>query len=483
MNATSCTSPTTDNDALREVDASCRVPLFMLFAKSAGWLVVASVLGLLASIKFHSPDFLANHGSLTYGRLHPAAVDALLYGFCVQAGLGVVLWIIARLGAAPVEQPWIVGFGAALWNFGVLVGLVLVLLGNSTGLENFEMPRAAVVILFLGYLLVGCGIAFTFHARREKRLEVVHWFLIAALFWFPWIFTTAGMLLTGSPVRGITQAVVAWWYSANLELVWFGLVGLGAILYFLPRLTNRPMNNRPIAIFVFWTLILFASWAGIPASAPLPAWMTSLSTVATVLAVLPAISMATNVYSSMGCAVRNTAGNPPGRFIAFGLLAFVIASIMNAVGALPIVHAFTQLTWYSVAQSELNVYGFFALTMLGAIYYIVPRVTGLEWPRPSWVRIHLFLAAAGIVVFALPLAIGGIIEGIQINDPTVPFPALSHATILWLRVSTMGELAMLLGHLLLAGNIALLSLFYVRKHFVPVFQEAVAALKPAEVKP
>lgn len=483
MNATSRTPTDGDDQIIKEIDASCRVPLFLLFAKSSGWLVVASVLGLLASIKFHSPDFLAGHGSLTYGRLHPAAVDALLYGFCVQAGLGVMLWIVARLSGTPVAQPWVVGFGAALWNIGVLVGLALIIIGDTTGFENFEMPRAALILLFLGYLLVGCGVAFTFHARRDKRFDISYWFLLAALFWFPWIFSTAGMLLTGWPVRGITQAVVAWWYSANLELVWFGLVGIGAMLYFLPRVTNRPLDNRPLAIFTFWALILFASWAGIPASAPLPAWMPALSTVATVLAVLPAVAMITNIYGTAGCPVQNTAGNPAGRFIALGLIFFFLSSVMNAAGSLPVFSPVTQLTWYGVAQSQLNVYGFFGLTMLGAIYYIVPRVTGLEWPHPSWVRIHLFLAAAGILVFALPLAIGGIIEGIKINNPAIPFPELSHATLVWLRVSTIGELAILLGHLLLAGNIALLSLFYVRTHFVPVLQEAVAALKPAEVKP
>ncbi len=174
-------------------------------------------------------------------------MNALLYGFCVPAGLGVALWIIAHAGGTPVAQPWLIGFGAKLWNLGVLVGVIAILLGDSTGFENFEMPRYAVVILFLGYLFIGTGIALTLHQRRERRLEPAQWFILAALFWFPWIYSTAGLLLAGAPVRGITQAIVAWWYSANLISVWVGLAGLGTIFYFLPRLTNRTLHSSPLA--------------------------------------------------------------------------------------------------------------------------------------------------------------------------------------------------------------------------------------------
>ena len=98
MNATSTTSSASESISIGEIDASCRVPLFTLFVSAAVWLVAASVFGLLASIKFHSPNFLSDCASLTYGRVHPVATNALLYGFAMQSGLGVALWIIARLG-------------------------------------------------------------------------------------------------------------------------------------------------------------------------------------------------------------------------------------------------------------------------------------------------------------------------------------------------------------------------------------------------
>ena len=42
-----------------KIDASCRVPLLALFGGAAVWLVVGLVLGLIAGIKFHAPEFLS----------------------------------------------------------------------------------------------------------------------------------------------------------------------------------------------------------------------------------------------------------------------------------------------------------------------------------------------------------------------------------------------------------------------------------------
>src|SRR5438552_2650041 len=119
--------------SLRETNASCRLPLLVLFVSSAVWLVIGSIFGLIASIKFHSPNFLGDCACLTYGRVHPAASNALLYGFCLQGGLGVALWMFATLGRARLAQPLLLTVGAKLWNLGVTVGILGILAGDATG--------------------------------------------------------------------------------------------------------------------------------------------------------------------------------------------------------------------------------------------------------------------------------------------------------------------------------------------------------------
>ena len=67
--------------------------------------------------------------------------------------------------------------------------------------------------------------------------------MLASLFWFPWILSTAMLLLQFFPVRGVVQASVAWWFAGNLLVVWLPLAGLSATFYFLPKLAQRPLQS------------------------------------------------------------------------------------------------------------------------------------------------------------------------------------------------------------------------------------------------
>jgi cytochrome c oxidase cbb3-type subunit 1 len=487
MNATSPTPQLASTGGSRvstaEIDASCRVPLFVLFVGAAFWLVIASAFALMASIKFHSPDFLARGEWLTYGRVRAAASSAQLYGFALPAGFGVALWILARLGGSRVSQPWIIGVGGKIWNLGVLVGVAGILAGDSTGFENLEMPRYAAVLLFLGYLMVGLWTALTLHDRRGGRLAPSAWFLIAALFWFPWIYSTANLLLVVCPARGMMQAVIAWWFSNNLTFVWLALAGLAAFFYFIPEFSGRALHSEHLAAFTFWTLLLFASWCGIPAGAPVPAWMPVVSSIATVLTAVTLISLGLNIYETKrGAQSKSAAPDFAPAFIYFGLGMFQLAGLARILGAFPEVGLVTRFTWFTVAQSQLNLYGFFTMTMFGAIYYIVPRVAGIEWPCAGSVRWHFRLAALGLVLFVFPLAAGGVAQGLKLNSP-LAFADVTKATLPFLRASTLGDLLMAVGHLLLVANLIRLAVRYGRIHFVPLCKSATAELKPAEVKP
>src|SRR5271170_1945431 len=219
-----------------QIDSSCRVPLLVLFGGAALWLVVGLFLALIASIKFHAPDFLADCPLFTYGRVQPAANDLILYGFAIPAALGVILWIFARLSQVELVLPMVPFAAANLWHLGVLIGFVGILLGNSTGFTWLEFPRPATPLLFVAFVLIAVSAVATFGQRQERALYPSHWFLLAALLWFPWIYSTANLFLIGWPVRGVAQAVIAWWYGDNLLLVWLTLVGLGIAFYFLPKL-------------------------------------------------------------------------------------------------------------------------------------------------------------------------------------------------------------------------------------------------------
>jgi cytochrome c oxidase cbb3-type subunit 1 len=101
----------------------------------------------------------------------------------------------------------------------------------------------------------------------------------------------------------------------------------------------------------------------------------------------------------------------------------------------------------------LQLYGFFAMTMFGAIYHLLPRVVGFEWPFPKFARLQFWVSMPGVVLFIVPLMMGGVVQGMKLNDPNIAFLDATRATLVFFRFSTTGLLLILLGNLLFALNI------------------------------
>lgn len=434
------------------IDASCRLPLLVLFGVAAVWLIVGLVLAIIASLAFHKPDLFADCPFLTYGRVLPAANDAVLYGFAMPAALGVILWIFARLSESELLLPLVPIIAANIWFVAVLIGIVAILIGESTGFAWLEFPRAASILLFASFLLIAISAMATFGARRERVLQPPHWFLLAALFWFPWIYSTANLFLVAWPVRGVTQAVIDWWFSNNLIFVWLSLVGLGVAFYLLPKISGRPLQRQYYAIFGFWTFVLFAPWCGMPQGAPVPSWIPSASTVASLLTLIPLLAIA-NTFVSTIRGVNLKCKGGPYCYAKFATVAFLVSALMLLATGCSHFGGHFGMTWYVPAQTYLQIFGFFAIVICGAAYESLPGVMGFELPFRGFVRAQHWFFMSGLAFLVLPLAIGGISEGLKMQNPSIGWHEITASTLNYLRISTAGLFLLLLGSLMFAANI------------------------------
>ena len=489
MSETASISPS-DSYSPEEINTSARLPLVVLFVSAALWLVLSSVLSLLASIKLHNPHFLASAAWLTFGRVRPAANDAFLYGFCIQAGLGVSLWLLARLGGTRFVQPILALVGAKLWNLGLTLGMIGIFIGDATGFENFEMPRYAALFLFLGFAVMALYGLLTFHERVRRETYVSQWFILAALFWFPWIFSSAALLLLIYPVRGMAQAVITWWYSNNLQTVWLGLVGLAAIHYFTSKLTRSNLRSRPLALVTFWLFMICASWYGIPNSAPVPAWVPTISNVFALLLVIPLIAVGLNIYGTTrklfpspypsqptGTGLE---GDLPVTLLFFesaALLAFLIVGTLGIQSALRLGWMpDLDLTLFSAAKGVLNGYGFFAMAIFGALYYIVAGLFPGQKLSPKLVRWHFLATVAGVVFTVLPYGMAGFFQSWLLQHSKGGFLSVMNTEKIFLRGSTIGDLLFVVAAALFLVNIGGLVFRFYRLRAVTAYQEATASV-------
>src|SRR4249920_3392506 len=103
-------------------EATLRLSLILFLSSAVFWLVLGSLLFCLAAWKLVVPSFLDGAGWLTYGRILPAAENALVYGWASQAGIGLGLWLLARLGRTALGSERLLITAGLFWNLGVLLG-------------------------------------------------------------------------------------------------------------------------------------------------------------------------------------------------------------------------------------------------------------------------------------------------------------------------------------------------------------------------
>jgi len=438
-----------------EIDASTRRPVLLFFGCAVLWLLAGSVLGLVSAWKMTHPGLLDSTGFLTFGRIRPAHLNVVIYGWASQAGIGAGLWLMARLCRVPLMRSKLLVSAAVFWNVGVLVGVLGILAGEGRSIEWLEFPGYATPILFVAFACTGVWAVIMFRFRKPGRIFVSQWYLLAAFLWLPWMYGTANILLVWQPVQGSAQGAVNWWFAHNILGLWFTPIGLASAYYMIPKILGRPIHSYYLSILGFWSLALFSSWNGMHhlIGGPLPAWMVSASVAASVMMFVPVVAAAINFHLTMSGHFDALKWSPTLRFTVFGAMTYTVVSLQGASMSIPSLNAVTHFTDYTVGHSHLGMYGFFSMMMFGAMYYIVPRLVGWEWPSATMIRWHFWLVAGGVLLMASSLTIGGFLQGLALYDPTVSFrSSLDYATpFRWLRGIS--------GVLLLAGHLVFASLF------------------------
>ncbi len=343
---------------------------------------------------------------------------------------------------------------AKIWNIGVLVGAVGIMAGDGAGFEWLNFPRYASLILFIAYVFIGIWAVLTFKVRQQDQLFPSQWYLLAALFWFAWIYSAANLLLVFSPVRGVVQLCVNAWYASNLLNVWLSVVGVGVIFYFIPKLISRPLHSYYLSLVAFWGIALFGGWSFINTNAPLPSWIPALSSVFTLMMILPIVCVALNVHGTLSGDFKSVRTNPILSFIVFGAFSFLIAQSMNVLSAFRPLNEKLFFTYFTAGQAHWLLQGFFASVAFGAIYYIAPRVIGVDLVQQKSIRRHLLVFVAGVIIYGLALTLGGIVQGANLNNASVPFDEVIKGTLPFLHASTIGSLLLVIAGLLFAVNLS-----------------------------
>ena len=445
---------------LGDIDASVRAPIIVFFVFGLLWLLAGTAFALISSVQLHNPGFLNDEAWTTYGRMRPAFLSAMVYGWGFNAAFAIAMWLMARLSGSVLPGGIVAAVGGVFWNLGVAIGIAGILSGDATGYAWLDMPRYVAPLLFVAYAMIGSVTVATFRFGRFRTAYVSQWYLLAALFWFPRFFTIAqAMLLFNSP-RAVVQSILQSWYAGNVFGLWLAPVALASIYFFIPKITGRPIRDYRIARMGFWSLGLFASWAGVRLliGSPVPAWVQAAGAAASLMMLIPAVVVAVNHLGSLSDQFRRLKESPTLAFSAFASLAFVVWCVLTAATSLRSVAGVTQFTLVNLAVVQLEVQAFFSMAAFGAAYYLLPRVAGIGWPSGALIKAHYWATAAGATLAVLCLAIGGWMQGSAINNPE-QFPEYMNVvqrTTPYLVGHSLALVLLAVGHLAFAVNVVTL---------------------------
>lgn len=454
----------TDLDArvrLAEVDASMRQPAMLFLVSSVLWLIAGTVFALIAAIKATNPDFLGATEWLTFGRVRSAHLNAMIYGWGNNVIFAVAPWIMGRLCRARIRHTSILLTAGVFWNIAITIGIIGILKGDMIGVEWLEMPAYITPLVAITFVLVGVWVIIAFRWRQSNHVYVSQWYLLAAFFWLPWLYTVAQIMLVFEPATGVVQSLTNWWFAHNVLGLWLTPVALAAIYYLIPKVLGRPIHSYYLSLVGFWALALFYNWAGVHhlIGGPVPAWVISAGTVASVMMVIPVVVVAINHHLTVVGLHKEGWASPTMRFVVFGAINYTAVSLLGSLMALRSVNEVTHFTHFTVGHAHHGVYAFFTMVMFGAVYYMMPRLLLREWPNAFLIKTHWWMCAMGILLMVVALQIGGWMQGLQLNaltedgTPVHTFIQVVENTKLWLWGRSISGLMILIGHLAFAINV------------------------------
>lgn len=445
------TSPThADPAEVTVIDTHARTPLLLLLGAALLWLVSSGVLALIAAIQLHSPAFFSDCAWFTHGRMQAMRETAFVYGWAGNAGVAIGLWILGRLGGYPLRAlNWTV-VGTVFWNAAVAAGVAGIAAGDLTSFALLQMPRYVQPLLVFAYAAMAIAGVLAWSGRKREGMFASQWYAVAALFLFPWLLTATQTLLLWTPVRGVVQTIGAHWYAQGVVSLWLVPLALAAAYYVVPKMVGRPLPSYEAAPLGFWTLMIVGTWtAGRHlVGGPVPAWIPTMAVVGYSLLLFHYLVIALNlriILFGSGTALR---------FMSFGLVAYLACGLLEIITAFRSVAVQTQFTFFAAGLEQLALYGAVSMLFFGAIYFMVPRLSGRAWSSPVLTSGHAILVMSGVVGSVAALMWAGTTQSDLLADAKIPLAEIFAQLRLPLLVNTAAQFVLLGANLLLLVNFA-----------------------------
>jgi len=394
------------------------------FYSAIFWLIVPGIFGLLLATALYVPSIydtlpLAIKPYLSFGRLRPAHVNLMIFGWLSQATVGAILYILPRLTRARLYSERLAHVNWWLWNLMIAGAAITLPLGLTQGREYAEMIWPLDWLLIVNWVLLGINIWGTFVRREERKVYVSLWNFMAATLVFILVYAVGNKVWDPSGAfAGMTDNIVNYFYVHNLFNSWFTTAGLGLALYLLPKLADKPLYSHRLALWGLWSV-----WTGQHHQlySPAPDWLEFLTVVFSILAAVPTIAFMVNFVMTMKGRWTRTVDDVALRFLVTGAIFWAITCVQGVAQSFRTFSMQVHFTNWVVGHSHLAFVADYSFWAFAAAYLMVPVLVRRPMHSRRLMEWHYWLITAGMSIFMVSLWIAGLIQGQNWLTGSIPF--------------------------------------------------------------
>ena len=385
------------------------------------WSIVGFLVGLIVALKLVWPDFLGFIPELSYGRLRPLHTNSVIFAFAGNAMFMGVYYSLQRLTKARMYSDTLSKVHFWGWQLIIVSAALTLPLGFTTSKEYAELEWPIDIAIAAVWVIFGWNMMGTIFKRREKHMFVSIWFYIATFLTVALLHIVnsfelpVSLLKSYSFYAGVQDALVQWWYGHNAVAFFLTTPFLGIMYYFIPKAANRPVFSYRLSIVHFWALIFLYIWAG-PHHllyTALPDWAQSLGTVFSIMLIAPSWGGMVNGLLTLRGAWDKVREDPVLKFMVVGVTAYGMSTFEGPMMSLKNVNAIAHYTDYIIAHVHLGALAWNGGLAYGMLYYIIPRIYRTKLYSLKLANIHFWAATLGILFYAIPMYIGGIMQSLM----------------------------------------------------------------------
>ena len=388
--------------------------------------VVGMLVGLTIATQIFYPDANFGISFLTFGRLRPLHTNAVIFAFVGNAMFAGIYYSLQRLLKARLFSDalsWIHFWG---WQAIIAAAAITLPLGYTTSKEYAELEWPIDIAITLIWVVFGINLIGTILKRRERHMYVAIWFYIAT-------FVTVAVLhivnsfelpvtlwKSYSMYAGVQDALVQWWYGHNAVAFFLTTPYLGLMYYFLPKAANRPVYSYKLSIIHFWSLIFIYIWAG-PHHllyTSLPNWAQTLGIVFSIMLIAPSWGGMLNGLMTLRGAWDRVREDPVLKFMVVAVTAYGMSTFEGPMLSLKNFNAITHFTDWIIAHVHIGGLGWNGMLIFGMLYWMMPRMWGTKLYSVKLANWHFWLGTLGIILYALPLYWGGVVQSLMWKEFT-----------------------------------------------------------------